>query len=187
MSEFTYGNIVRTVDKTKLVEHLPKDTPTLKLSEDWFAFFTPEDGEFVSPKLLKTLSSHCPILYFSNLEDHGWSFEILYEGEVLSSLQVMYEFMDDDDEKNELLDEYEKAYDFVLDEYIQQNPSAEAFRVFELTNEQIKSIEELLAGNLTFDDEDFVAVETFKELLGIQEMSWIRYDRTDGREEIDYI
>lgn len=185
MSEFTYGNIIRTVDKTKLVEYLPTGTPTLKLSEDWFAFFTPEDGEFVASQLLETLSAHCPILYFTNLEDHGWGFEIFYKGEVVSNLQVLYELMDG--EVEELLDEYEEADASVLGGYMKQNPRAEAFRVFELKKEQIKSIEELFAGNLAFDENEVVAVEKFKELLGIQEMSWIRYERTEGQEEIEYV
>lgn len=185
MSEFTYGNIIRTVDQTKLVEHLPTGTPTLKLSEDWLAFFTQGDGEFVAPQLLETLSAHCPILYFTHLEDHGWGFDIFDKGEAISSLQVLYELMDD--EGDELLDEAEEADASVLNGYMKQRPRAEDFSVFELEKEQIKSLEQLFAGNLAFDEEEFVAVETFKELLGIQEMSWIRYERTEGREEIEYV
>ncbi|WP_141500059.1 hypothetical protein [Paenibacillus luteus] len=185
MSEFTYGNIIRNVDQTKLVEHLPKGTPTLKLSEDWFAFFTPEDGEFVAPLLLEKLSERCPILYFTHLEDHGWGFDIFDKGEAISSLQVLYELMDDEDE--EMMDEDEEADASVLNGYMKLRPRAEAFSVFELEKEQIKSLEQLFAGNLAFDEEEFVAVETFKELLGIQEMSWIRYERTEGREEIEYV
>ncbi|KAA1185083.1 hypothetical protein [Paenibacillus sp. B2(2019)] len=90
-------------------------------------------------------------------------------------------------EIEELLDEYEEADASVLDGYMKQNPRAEAFRVFELKEEKIKSIEKLFAGNLAFDVGEFVAVEKFKELLGIQEMSWIRYERTEGREEIEYV
>ncbi|MCK9861010.1 hypothetical protein [Paenibacillus sp. ATY16] len=41
MSEFTYGNIIRMADKPKLYEFLPTGTPTMKLNEDWLAFFTP--------------------------------------------------------------------------------------------------------------------------------------------------
>lgn len=185
MSEFTYGNIIRAVDKTKLVEHLPTGTPTLMLSEDWFAFFTSRDGEFMASQQLETLSAHCPILYFTNLEDHGWGFEIFYKGEVVSNLQVLYELMDG--EVVELLEEFEEAGASVWDGYMKQKPRAEAFRVFGLKEEQIKSIEELFAGNLAFDEEEFVAVEKFKELLGIQEMSWIRFERTEGREEIEYV
>ncbi|MGO4545319.1 hypothetical protein AB4Z29_10995 [Paenibacillus sp. 2TAB23] len=184
MSEFTYGNIIRTVDKPKLVENLSTGTPTLKLSEEWIAFFTSEDGEFVASQQLKTLSAHCPILYFTNLEDHGWGFEIFHKGEVISNLQVFYELMDR--EVEELMEEYEEVESSVLDGYMKQNPRPEAFRVFGLKEEQIKSIEELLAGNLAFDDEEFAAVERFKELLGIEEMSWIRYERTVDREEIVY-
>ncbi|WP_219838392.1 hypothetical protein [Paenibacillus sp. R14(2021)] len=184
MSEFTYGNIIRTVDQPKLIEKLPAGTPMLKLSEKWLAFFTSEDGEFAASQQLKTLSAHCPILYFTNLEDHGWGFEILQGGEVVSNLQVLYELMDGDIE--ELMDEYGEVGASVLEGYMNQNPQAEAFRVFELREEQIKAIEELLAGNLSFGEEDFIAVEKFKELLGIEEMSWIRYDRTDDRKEIEY-
>lgn len=175
MSEFTYGNLIRTADKTKLVEYLPTGTPTLKLSEDWFAFFTSEDGEFIASQQLETLSTHCPILYFTNLEDHGWGFEIYYKGEVVSNLH--YEYGEEDEV---LLYEYEEA------ETLVQNPDAGPFRVFGLNEEQIKSIEQLLAGNLALNGEEFT-VEKFKELLGIEKMSWIRYERTEGREEIEYI
>ncbi|KRF21744.1 hypothetical protein [Paenibacillus sp. Soil787] len=71
--------------------------------------------------------------------------------------------------------------------FLNQNPSAEAFRLFALKDEQIKAIEALLAGNLAFGEDEFVAVEKFKELLGIEEMSWIRYERTEGRGEIEYV
>lgn len=185
MSEFTYGNIIRTVDKPKLAENLTTGTPTLNLSEEWTAFFTSEDGEFEASQQLTTLSEHCPIMYFTNLEDHGWGFEIFHKGEVISNLQVFYELMDS--EVNEPIGEYEDMESSVLDGYMKQNPRPEAFSIFGLKEEQIKSIEELLAGNLAFDDEEFVAVEKFKEILGIEEMSWVRYERTDEREEIDYI
>ncbi|MBH5320280.1 hypothetical protein I6N90_21040 [Paenibacillus sp. GSMTC-2017] len=185
MSEFTYGNIIRASDKTKLVEHLPTGTPTLKLSEDWFAFFTPKDGEFVASQQLKTLSAYCPIMYFTHLEDHGWGFEIFNKGEVVSDLQIMYGLTDE--EVDELLAEYEGAEDTFLDGYLKQNPRADAFSVFDLTKEQIKSLEELFAGNVSFEKGEFEAVEKFKEILGIEEMSLIRYERTEGREEIEYI
>ncbi|AIQ53983.1 hypothetical protein [Paenibacillus sp. FSL R7-0331] len=185
MSEFTYGNIIRAVDKTKLIGNLPAGTPTLKLSEEWIAFFTSEDGEFAASQQLKTLSEHCPILYFTHLEDHGWGFELFHKGEVVSNLQVMYELIDY--EFKELMEEYEDVDSSIFDGYLNQNPRPEAFRVFGLKEEQIQSIEELLAGNLAFDEEEFATVEQFKELLGIEAMSWIRYERTDDREEVDYI
>ncbi|AZN39916.1 hypothetical protein [Paenibacillus albus] len=185
MSEFTYGNIIRSVDKTKLLEILPTGTPTLKLNEDWIAFFTSEDGEFVASKQLKALSENCPILYFTNLEDHGWGFEIFHRGEVVSNLEVLYELMDE--EFDEIMDEYDEVEASILEGYMNQNPDAEAFKLFGLSDEQIKCIEELLAGNLAFGEEEFVAVERFKELLGIEEMSWIRHERIDGRSEIEYV
>lgn len=185
MSEFTYGNIIRTDDKPKLVEHLPSGTPTLQLNEEWVAFFTTGDGEFVASQQLGTLSEHCPILYFTNLEDHGWGFEIFHKGEVVSNLQVMYDLMDG--EVEELLTEHGEEAIHMLSGFLNQRPSAEAFRLFGLKDEQIEAIEALLAGNLAFDEDEFVAVENFKELLGIKEMSWVRYERTEGRGEIEYM
>lgn len=186
MSEFTYGNIIRIVDMPKLLGILPIGTPTIKLNQNWCAFFTSEDGEFVASEQLKTLSIYCPILYFTNLEDHGWGFEVFQGGECISNLQVLYELLDGNFE--EMMVEYDEVEAPILEGYMNQNPNAEAFRVFGLNDEQIKSIEELLIGHLGFDDDDeFVAVEKFKELLGIEEMNWIRHDRIDGREEIDYV
>lgn len=177
MSEFTYGNIIRAIDKPKLFGQLPSGTPVFKLSGDWIAFFTPEDGEFMASENVKALSDHCPIFYFTNLEDHGWGFVIFHKSEVVAKLQVLYE----------LVDEYEEDEVFGLDGIISQNLSAEAFKVLGLRDEQIKSILELLAGNLTVDEEGLVTVEKFKELLGIGEMSWIRYERTEDREGIEYV
>ncbi|TYP72091.1 hypothetical protein [Paenibacillus methanolicus] len=103
----------------------------------------------------------------------------------MTNLQVLYELMEGDLEG--LPDEYEEDDALVLDGNIRKEASAEAFKVFELKEEQLKSIEELFAGNLTYDEDEFVAVEKFKEILGIEEMSWIRYERTEGREEILYV
>lgn len=185
MSEFTYGNIIRAIDKPKLFGELPSGTPVFKLSGDWIAFFTSEDGEFMASEKVKGLSDHCPIFYFTNLEDHGWGFRIFHKGEVVAKLQVLYELVDG--ELDGIVDECEEDEVFGLDGIISQNLSAEAFKVFGLRDEQINSIVELLAGNLTVDEEGLVTVEKFKELLGIGEMSWIRYERTEDREGIEYV
>ncbi|MBB3111814.1 hypothetical protein FHS18_003882 [Paenibacillus phyllosphaerae] len=183
MSEFTYGNIIRTADKAKLIEHLPSGTPLLPLGENWLAFFTTEDGELGASEELEALSAHCPVLYFFHLEDHGWGFEIHHQGEIVSNLQVIYELIGED--LGELLDMNDQPLE--LEDYENQNPDAEAFKLFGLDDAKIAAIQELLAGDLTFDEDDFVAVEQFKALLGIEAMSWIRYDRTEDREEIEYV
>jgi hypothetical protein len=181
MSEFTYGNIIRSEDKDRLVPHLPPSTPTLRLSEEWFAFFTPNDGESMASKQVEHWSMHCPILYFTFLEDHGWSYDIFNNGEVVSNLKVVYGMTEE--EAKALMEEFGEN---VLAGYLNQNPDAEAFRLFGLGDDRIDAIRALLSSLSSGEANEFEAAESFKELLGIEEMSWIRFERVENHEEIEY-
>ncbi|MBE0343937.1 hypothetical protein E4V51_28350, partial [Paenibacillus sp. 28ISP30-2] len=59
-----------------------------------------------------------------------------------------------------------------------KNWNKKTFRLFELDNERIKQLDNILNNNYyTQLESKHQLVEGFKELLNIQEMSWIRADR----------
>ncbi|TYP71987.1 hypothetical protein [Paenibacillus methanolicus] len=208
MSEFTYGNIIRTEDKAIIFKHLSSGTPYIELNDRWLAFFTKEDGEQRSSDLVEELSIHCPVLYFYNLEDHFWGFEILNQGEFISSFHFSYELegeleYDIASERYPDVDlfgsvEGEKVFEEVQTEL--QNPdvlereirkhfesvNAEDFQLFGVNEEAIRGLKQLLTAE-TFLNSQWDAVDRFKEFLDLTQMSWIRYDRTENRENIQYV
>ncbi|MDQ0888658.1 hypothetical protein QFZ81_003746 [Paenibacillus sp. V4I9] len=213
MSEFTFGNIVRTVNRSIICENLPSGTPIMQLNEEWLAFFTENDGEQRSSDLAEEISKHCPILYFYNLEDHCWGYEILNGGDVLSTFHFSYElesellfdiasdrypdikrittFLYNTEEGKKVLDEIQSQLQdpsFLEIEVRKhfESVNVDDFKFFELEGEIIDELRKLLIAD-TYLNGEYDAIDRFKTLLDIEKMCWIRYDRTEDREDIEYI
>lgn len=202
MSEFTYGNIIRAEDKLTLFKYLSTGTPYMHLNQNWVAFFTDGDGEQRSSDIVETISMHCPILYFYNLEDHCWGYEILYQGELMSYLHFSYGLEEElaFDITQERYPDMERItiYEEIIAEL--ENPEVmereirkhfesvdvHDFKLFGVGEETVEGLKQLLRAE-TYLDGQIDAVDRFKEMLNINEMSWIRYERTENRNNIQFV
>ncbi|AEI45601.1 hypothetical protein [Paenibacillus mucilaginosus] len=213
MSEFTYGTVVRSEHIDKIRKHAPKGLAAiLPLSEQWVGVFTSEDGEMGGPEeFLSALSSECPALYFYNLEDHHWGYTLWNEGDMISSAHVSYEmpeeliikiaeerYPDQDSTFFYFTDEGEAIFQQIRDELAEGDHYAEAlrkhfetvypedFKLFGFDDETVEALRGLLtAESFLRGDAD---VDTFKSLTGLEQFSWMRYERMERYEEqVEYI
>lgn len=207
MSEFTYGNLITTKNQHFIRSFCRSGTAVLPLSDKWTAFFTNDDGEMGSPKYIENMSNQCPVLYFFNLEDHGWGYEIWNDGQMISSLEFHYELEDfllyemayemypDIDrfskEGEVVFEELESKFqdDLFFEQAVRKHfetVNMDAFHLFELDTTAMDGLREILRPE-TFLNREGDAVERFKQLLDIEDMSWIRFDRTENRDDIEFI
>ncbi|MFC0212031.1 hypothetical protein ACFFK0_06115 [Paenibacillus chartarius] len=213
MSEFTYGNLIRFENKTLLLKYLSAGTPYIQLNDEWLAFFTEEDGEQRSSDFVKKLSEHCPILYFYNLEDHFWGFEILHQGDLMSSCHFSYDLesellfdiaRDRFPDKGEIAgflfnskegqDAYEQIQAELRDPVVFEREvrkhfetvCADDFQLFGINEESIDELHQLLSAD-TYLNREFDAIDRFKNVLNLNEMSWIRFERTEDRDNVEYV
>lgn len=207
MSEFTYGNLIATKNHQFIRYFCPAGTAILPLNDKWTAFFTSDDGEMESSIFIEKMSNHCPILYFFNLEDHGWGYEIWSKGQMISSLDfsyeleivlmynMAYEMYPDIDrfskEGRAVFEELESKLqdDLFFEKAVRKHfetVNVDAFHLFELDTSAIDGLREILRPE-TFLNREVGAVERFKQLLDIEDMSWIRFDRVENRDGIEFI
>ncbi|MDO3412194.1 hypothetical protein QWJ34_20695 [Saccharibacillus sp. CPCC 101409] len=211
MSEFTWGHLILNRDLDKVEAFRPVKVKTL--NDKWSVFFTPESriGDDRTAEVLKA-ESDIPILSFENAGDYGWGFAITRGGKVLSRFELSYMAEDQDlvelterdypgEEPSELLymsENSSKIYAEMLGKLRAVYPlrqriekwlapfSADAFREFDLSEEQVERIGRLLnADHLTqvWEKEVLKIVEQFKEIVGIEEMNWISPDYEDEDED----
>ncbi|MGF7031229.1 hypothetical protein J2T17_002135 [Paenibacillus mucilaginosus] len=212
MSEFTYGTAVRQEHIDKIRKHAPKGSSAiLPLNDRWVGVFTKQDGEMDGPEeFLSALSSECPALYFYNLGDHHWGYEIWSEEDVFSYAHVPYEMEAElmlkifreryPDKRLSFLmtKEGEAVQRQIEEELAEENNYAEAlrkhfetvypedFKLFGFYDETVEALRGLLtAESFLRGDAD---VDTFKSLTGLEEFSWMRYERMERYEEqVEYI
>ncbi|WP_431087663.1 hypothetical protein [Paenibacillus sp. 8b26] len=203
MSEFTSGSLSLLKYKEAILDYDPmymKD-----LNDKWFVFITKDTGVSEEiPVSLFQISEKIPVLYFYNFEDHCWGYRVVYNSQEIASLHISYELVDtmimklaeerypEEDHveflyidprgekiRNELIEEVQRSNEY-NEKIVKQftNCNLETFRLFELDNERIKQLDNILNNNYyTQLESKHQLVEGFKELLNIQEMSWIRADR----------
>lgn len=203
MSEFTSGSLTLLKYKEEILEYDPiyiKD-----LNDKWFVFITKDTGVSEEiPESLFRISGKTPVLYFYNFEDHCWGYRVVYNLQEIASLYISYDLVDSmiielaeerypeedhieflyvdprgDKIRTELIEEVQKSNRY--NERIEKqftNCNLEAFRLFELDNERIRQLDNILNKNYyTQLESKYQLVEEFKEILNIEEMSWIRADR----------
>ncbi|MGO4547358.1 hypothetical protein AB4Z29_21475 [Paenibacillus sp. 2TAB23] len=201
MSEFTAGNLTLVSFKEQITSD--QLSYIKELNEDWLVFFTDETGVSDEPsEAVNDLSGDVPVLFFHNAEDHGWGYRIIHKKELLAKVDVNYELEEsmlmqlvekrhpDIDDPIELLyidDEGEALRARYMEEIsasseLQQaialqfsSRNVEHFKLFNIDAEKIQK----LNGLLTYEnwlqlESPWQLVEQFKELLNLEEMSWIR-------------
>ncbi len=210
MSEFTYGNIASVQHKNRLQHVFPKGTAVCQLNEEWIAFFTDQDSEMGSSSYMINISNECPVLYFYNLEDHCWGYEIWNRGDRKSFLHIPYEmetellfkiagerypeidhivaFLYEEQEGQRIAEEIREQlrdhafYEAAVSQLF-ESVHIEDFHLFDVSEEVLEGLDQLLNANtyLLYDNKQ-VIVEEFKQLLNLEEMSWLRFDRIDPNE-----
>ncbi|AET61215.1 hypothetical protein HPL003_22455 [Paenibacillus terrae HPL-003] len=200
MSEFTSGSLSLLKHKEAILDYDPMYMKGL--NGKWFVFITKDTGVSEEiPVSLFQISEKIPVLYFYNFEDHCWGYRVVYNSQEIASLHISYELVDtmimklaeerypEEDHveflyidprgekiRNELIEEVQRSNEY-NEKIVKQftNCNLDTFRLFELDNERIKQLDNILNNNYyTQLESKHQLVEEFKELLNIQEMSWIR-------------
>ncbi|MDF2645880.1 MAG: hypothetical protein K0Q73_1685 [Paenibacillus sp.] len=210
MSEFTSGQLLLASHKEAIRKHAIPGSLLKVLDEKWVAFLTGEDNYIdfhEAPAFIYQLSIDAPVLYFCNYGDHFWGYRIFSEGKEVASLRISYEFDEELIMKifeerypdNDLYELFTTDYHNEINKYIEVNGLQEkafndlfdecnvtAFKLFNLTDEQIDNLTSILNPNY-FREQDniFNLVDEFKEIVGIDEMSWIRYERVEEDEDYE--
>ncbi|MCZ8519881.1 hypothetical protein [Paenibacillus caseinilyticus] len=212
MSEFTYGTAVRAEHMDKIRKHAPNGSAAiLPLSEHWVGVFTRDDGESGGPEeFLSTLSTECPALYFYNLEDHHWGYTLWHEGDMISSVHVSYEMETElmfkifrerypDKRASFLMTKEGEAVQQQIEKELAQGDNyaaalrkhfetayPEDFKLFGLDERTVEALRELLTAESFLRGD--ARVGTFKALTGLEEFSWVRYERIERYEEqVEYL
>lgn len=191
------SNLERNVNEAMLpsrIVELNARWGVLLLEDEWL-----QDNRTVVE--IKKLSHQVPLLRFMNGPDHGWGYTVYQGGETRAAVDVSYErsfFMAVEEVERrhpQLLDVYEymstpagnqewkTIYAEVLasskyQEAVQkqfQYRNVDAFHHFELTEEHIQKLNELLIADGLMDEESDPReqVEQFKQILEITEMAWM--------------
>lgn len=153
----------------------------------------------------------CPILYFYNLEDHCWGYEVWNRGHRQSYLHISYEmesellfkiaaeqypeiehigaFLYEEDEGQRIAEEIQEQlrdHDRFEKEVSRlfESVQMDDFRLFHVSEEVLVGLKQLLTADvyLLYDNKHMI-VEEFKQWLNIEEMSWLRFDRIDPGEQ----
>lgn len=174
----------------------------LQLNEKWSAFFIEDEWlqQNTTISKLKDLSTSLPFLYFVNSEDYGWSYALFAQGQLQAKLDVGYDiefnmtqaeiekrYPHNDPHDPELHEIWQTvqaeivasaAYQQAIDKQFHQRNTS-AFRAFELTDEEIAVLEEIVSRTGFHPDEPWDQVDRFKKALGIEEMEWKCYEYAD--------
>lgn len=202
MSEFSSGSLTLMKYKEMISEF--STIRIQDLNEDWFYFVTEDTvGDENTPDYVYKISKRIPVIYFYNFEDHGWGYSIVSEGQEVANVHVSYwiednlmmklaeerypdadliEFLyvDPIGQKiaEEIVEEIQgsEAYtESIHEQFINRN--LESFRLLEASDEQINRLRDILSGDYFMQLESkHELVEEFKEVLNIQEMSWMNAD-----------
>lgn len=157
MSEFTSGLLFlnNNLDKfDKNVKELGLNWQAEGLNNKWL-FILMEDEDFapVPHEKIIELSKQFPILFFINAEDHKWGFRIYNEGLMVSTFFIPHGEINLAKSKLNKLD---------IDE----------FKVFKIGEEDLNNLKKLLLENEKVEN-TWQQVELFKQLLNLEEFSWI--------------
>lgn len=168
MSDFTYGNLIRSEDTELAKKYLPPDSYLIKLNSKWVCMLSEDDKYFnemsnktFSANILE-LSTHIPILFFAHPEDHGFGYAILKDKQKISTLYVDYE-----------ADSLVSAF---------SNINTENFKLFGYSDSQISALNGLLTDECSEEDIWNMA-DGFMDILGLQQMSFVAWDYIRGDEE----
>jgi hypothetical protein len=206
MSEFTIGILTRAKHREAVAGALTETGLTYKqrdLNPDWTAFFLADEwDEAVTTTALDRASRRAPVLSFMNAEDHGWGYRLWRMGNEVAALQISYELEfqvaqeifaerypgEDPFESDasvskwmairEQMQQSDRLTAATKELYQRANPAA--FGALDLTPEQIEELKMVLNPAWRGEDGAWGQAERFKEILGIEEMTWLSYEHADA-------
>ncbi|ODP27893.1 hypothetical protein PTI45_02712 [Paenibacillus nuruki] len=205
MSEFTIGHLIQRKHSDLLQDVNPLFIG--HLNDEWTLFFMKDTGIYKRiPESIYDISNTIPVLHFDNAEDHGWSYEIVFKGKSQAKFDYNYEMEDmalyqlaldryPEEDPVELLytnPDFEGVRQQLLDElhnsdiYQEQinnlfkECNVEQFSLFEVSAEQIQQLKTIMTPEHE-DQLEFMhdLVDQFKEILNLQQMSWINPERLE--------
>lgn len=168
MSDFTYGNLIRSENKELAKQYLAPDAYLINLNSKWVCMLSEDDKYFteISDKTFSDnileLSTHIPILFFAHPEDHGFGYAILKDKKKISTLYVNYES-----------DSWESIFSDI---------NTENFKLFGYSDSQIKALDDLLA-DANCEENMWNISDSFMEILELEQMSFVSWDYISRDEE----
>lgn len=205
MSEFTEGILLLKKHQPlaeRAVQELQERHLLRVLNEKWLVLLVQHlniQGAGLRTWVIKH-SHHFPMLHFVYAEDHGWGYNVFANGELSAHLFVSYEIRekmwlelaeellpDEDDVVGHLrtnciavcsllYKEVESSKEYqekVKAQYHAANPKA--FTVFDLPEEAITQLREILTGDYYLALTRSSQVGVFQRILDIDEMHWMAY------------
>lgn len=211
MSEFTFGFLVKNEGQNdELVRKIVNTTYVKELNEDWLVFI---EGNWDVPQSVLELSREIPVLKFENAEDHGWGFSIFNNGEEITTIEISYELEDKmimleverrhpeiedmtefiyfDPKGREIYAQIQKELpnNELFAETVRKQfnlLNTQSFELFQVGQDKINELNQILTSEYYINLKNkYEVVNRFKEILNLEEMSWIRPDRLERFEEED--
>lgn len=209
MSEFTSGHILRATDRDIVRKHAVSGSVIIQLNAQCIAYLIEDTyNSGPAPKHIQLLSAEAPVLYFYNFADHEWGYQLIHQGKEIATLHIAYEYEEEivfhtaeerypESDFTELLlggtlekirEELEAAsvFEQKLEELFNDS-HPEQFQLLGASGEQIEQLREILS--LSFINRNINQAmelsDKFKEILGIEEMSYIRHERVVESEDYD--
>lgn len=208
MSEFSVGALFLNVDRYDLEDQIIdlENCFIHELNENWCVLLF--EDEWVESRdtaeWLLDLSQITPLLYFYHAEEQGWGYRLLHNAREHAYASVNYNLEIElatalaaqkypDQNPFEIFDQLSEelnqsgAYRQALANLL-ANKNPEAFRIFDLTDEQIEALDGLLSIETLLEDDCLVDnVDQFKEILDIEEFCWLSYAyEADDEGEFEY-
>ncbi|MBD0381454.1 hypothetical protein [Paenibacillus sedimenti] len=211
MSEFTSGHLLLAGHKEAIRKNAVPRSLIKVLDEKWIAYLTRNDSYLEyqeAPDYIYQLSYDAPVLNFCNLSDHFWGYRIFNGGQEVAYLRISYEFLEEiiieifkeRYPEKEILELYGDMHEEISKEVIENGifdeaiehlfdeSNVSAFKLFDISEKQIDKLKSILNPSYFREHKKiYQLVEEFKEIIGINEMSWIRHERVEedeGYEEI---
>lgn len=211
MSEFTSGHILRAEDRDFVRKHAVEGSVIMQLNEQFIAYLTSDVyNQQPVPEHIQRLSQEAPVLYFYNFEDHEWGYRLIHKGTVVAALHIAYDY-EEAIISNVAIERYpEKSFRELLfggvlqkvreeleagslfEEKLEElfnDSRPEQFQLLGASGAQIEKLREILNINFINHDinEGMELSDEFKQILGIEEMSFIRHERIVESERYDEI
>ncbi|WP_342564609.1 hypothetical protein NST84_05405 [Paenibacillus sp. FSL R7-0345] len=209
MSEFTSGHILRAADRDIVRKYAVSGSVIMQLNEQYIAYLIEDTyNSGPAPEHIQLLSEEAPVLYFYNFADHEWGYQLIHQGKEIATLHIAYEYEEEmvlhtaevrypESDFRELLfggtlekirEELESAS--VFEQKLQElfdNSRPEQFQLLGASGEKIEQLLEILSISFINRNinEAMELSDKFKEILGIEEMSYIRHERVVESEEYD--
>ena len=182
-----------------------------KVNNRWSALLAEDYSNHRISTLIKEISQDFPVLYFDHAGDHGWSYRLIEAYTVTSSIAVGYELdwhlayeylelkypdlagdpkslFDMVDDVPVLYAQLRKSTQYrqaVEEMYENHHPSK--FSVFDVSDEQIQRLTKEITAAVYKESHEMMLkqVDSFREILDFEEISWMSYRYVKKSQEQD--